>query len=197
MPQPISPTTATPDIFDTGASVVISHKVSHANTPAYENWLTQIRDKVMHAQGFLDSHIIRPIAGLTETYTVLIRFDTVENLNAWMHSDTRNQLISEVTPILIGNDDFQINSGLEFLFPSPLANAPKPPKRWKQFLLTWSAIFPLVSIISGLVGWLLATLQLDLPRLVVIFFMTVIVVFCMVYIVMPRYTKLVKNWLNS
>ena len=60
-----------------------------------------------------------------------------------MGSGEREQLIEKVTPLLAAPDDFYISSGLDFWF-APAGAKAKLPTRWKQYLLTWSAIFPLV-----------------------------------------------------
>lgn len=144
--------------------------------------------------GHLDWHIVRPIPGLSETYTVIIRFDTVEHLQGWMNSEVRSQLIEKVRPLLAGDDDFFVRSGLDFWF-TPQGARAKVPVRWKQFLVTWSAIFPLASCVPLAVIPLLRLLGLPpLP-----YFDTLVVsgviVFLMVYLVMPRYTRLVQRWL--
>ncbi len=71
----------------------------------------------------------------------------------------------------------------------------KVPVRWKQFLLTWSAIFPLALgvpfAVVPVLRWAGIPASLPLTTLVV----TAAVVFLMVYVVMPRYTRLVQRWL--
>jgi hypothetical protein len=54
--------------------------------------------------------------GLTETYTVIIRFDTAAHLQQWMESSTRARLIEKVRPLFVTGDDFFISSGLDFWF---------------------------------------------------------------------------------
>lgn len=63
-----------------GATVVITHRIRAGKLAEYETWLEQIAPLCKAAPGHLDWHIVRPIAGLTETYTVIIRFDTAAHL---------------------------------------------------------------------------------------------------------------------
>src|SRR4051794_5917067 len=125
-----------------GATVVITHRVHPEKVPEYDRWLEQIGPVCRAAPGHLDLQLIRPIPGVTTTYTVLIRFDTDEHLRTWMESDHRHRLIESVRPHLADGDAYTIRSGLDFLFTSP-GGGVKVPVRWKQFLITWSAIFPL------------------------------------------------------
>jgi antibiotic biosynthesis monooxygenase (ABM) superfamily enzyme len=45
--------------------------------------------------------------------------------------------------LLVTGDDFFVSSGLDFWF-TPAGAKAKVPVRWKQFLVTWSEIYPLV-----------------------------------------------------
>ena len=179
---------------DEGATVVITHRVREARHDDYERWLQEISPLCKAAPGQLDWHIIRPISGLSETYTVVIRFDTVTNLRAWMESPDRKRLIAKVQPLLVGGDDFFISSGLDFWF-TPAGAKAKVPVRWKQYLVTWSAIFPLALGVPIVVAPALETLGNSNSRPLSTLAVTGVVVFLMVYLVMPRYTKLLRRWL--
>ncbi len=87
-----------------------------------------------------------------------------------------------------------MSSGLDFWFTPEGAKA-KLPTRWKQFLVTWSAIFPLVTGASIGVNWAVHQLELADNFYLKTLFVTCVVVSLMVYVVMPRYTKLVSRWL--
>ena len=180
--------------MDTGATVVITHRVRDGKQEQYDDWLDEIGPICRSSQGLLDWHIIRPIAGLTTKYTVIIRFDTQEHLQNWMESQERKRLIDKVRPILAKDDDFFVSSGLDFWFTPEGAKA-KVPLRWKQFLVTWSAIYPLVLVVPLIVAPLLRLLAIPANRYIDTLCITATVVSLMVYVVMPRYTKLIQRWL--
>lgn len=179
-----------------GASVVITHHVNPALQAEYETWLTEIGPVCRSSAGLLDWHIIRPIAGYTDTYSVMIRYETEQHLTQWLDSPERQALVARAAHLLAGQEEYQINSGLDFLFMQGNAAPAKPPVRWKQFLLTWSAIFPLVSVVPLLVVPVLDAAGLPQSHVAHTFFVTAVVVALMVYVVMPRYTKLVRHWLH-
>ena len=110
------------------------------------------------------------------------------------HAD-RNRLIEKVQPLLMEDDRYLVQSGLDFWF-TPEGIKPKFPKRWKQSVLTWSAIYPLVLSISLLVEFLRRYLGVADHHYLQLLLITGIVVWLMVYVVMPRYTKLVHRWLH-
>lgn len=177
-----------------GATVVISHQVKEGKQNEYEDWLDEIGPICRSFKGHIDWQIIRPILNLTFIYTVVIRFDTIDNLKNWMDSNERKDLIEKVKPLFVKGDTFHIKSGLDFLFLSEQGNQ-KVPVRWKQYLVTWSAIFPLSIIIPLIILPILNVLKFPENRFINSFFISGTVVFIMVYLLMPKYTKLIKNWL--
>jgi uncharacterized protein len=180
--------------IEQGATAVVTHRVRDGKQASYDDWLKEIAPICRGSAGHLDLQIIRPIEDLTATYTIVIRFDTREHLEKWMSSQERKQLIEKVRPLLAKEDDFFIRSGLDFWFTPEGAKA-KVPVRWKQFLATWSAIYPLVLGIPLVVSSLLRKLGVPQDRFLDTLFGTAAVVFLMVYLVMPRYTKLLQRWL--
>jgi antibiotic biosynthesis monooxygenase (ABM) superfamily enzyme len=113
-----------------------------------------------------------------------------------MQSEDRKRLIRKVEPYLADDDRFFVRSGLDFWFTPEGAKA-RLPTRWKQFLVTWSAIFPLVLLTFPAVEWTMRELAIYDHRYLRTLIVTCLVVFMMVYVVMPRYTKLVHRWLFS
>lgn len=186
--------TTTAGSADQGATVVITHRVRAGRHADYEAWLGEIAPLCKAAPGHLDWHIVRPIPGLTETYTVIIRFDTAANLTRWMESPERARLIEKVRPLFVTGDDFFVSSGLDFWF-TPAGAKATVPVRWKQYLVTWSAIYPLVLGVPLVVTPVLRSLGVPDSHLLSTLVVTGTVVFLMVYVVMPRYTKLIKRWL--
>ena len=179
---------------ETGATVVITHRVRDGSHAAYERWLDEIAPVCRASPGFLDWHLVRPVPGVTDTFTVVIRFSTAAQLAGWMESPARARLIQQVRPLLVTGDDFYVSSGLDFWF-APAGARSTVPVRWKQYLVTWSAIFPLALGVPLLVRPLLRALGAPEHLLLTTLVVTGIVVFLMVYVVMPRYTRLVKRWL--
>ncbi len=192
-----TPMSRTPDPLQSaseGATVVITHRVRHDRHADYDAWVADIAPLCRAAPGNLDWHMVRPIAGLSDTYTIIVRFDTLEHLKGWMESPVRQQLIDRVRPLLETGDGFFVSSGLDFWF-TPAGAMAMVPVRWKQFLVTWSAIYPLALGVPLVVTPLLARTGIPGDHLLTTLVVTGCVVFLMVYVVMPRYTKLIRRWL--
>jgi len=176
-----------------GATAVITHQVRDAQHAEYEHWLTQIVPLVRETTGFLDVQIIRPLRGLTDTYTVILRFDCEDDLRGWLTSSSRQRMIETVKPILAKGDSYSVHSGIDFLF-EPQGSGHRVPVRWKQFLVTWTAILPLTLVLPLMVAPALHALGWH-NRIVITVVVSAAAVFLMVYVVMPRYTRLVRRWL--
>ena len=187
-------TLPSPLAADDGATAVISHRIRPGMTGQYEAWLNEIAAASRVADGVLDWQVVRPIAGLTDAYTVILRFSSHGRLKHWMNSPERAAYIERAKPFLAADDEFFIRTGLDFWFVPQGAKA-KLPVRWKQFLVTWSAIFPLSLVSSQLVMPLLHDIGLPHERYVDALLGSGLVVALMVYLVMPRYTRLVQRWL--
>ena len=177
-----------------GATVVITHHILDGKQQEYEDWLNEIGPICRNSTGNIDWQIIRPIANLTFAYTVIVRFDTIKNLQGWIESQERKDLIKKATPLFAKDDKYYIKSGLDFLFVSENENA-KIPVRWKQYLVTWSAIYPLSIIMPLLILPLLRAANFPRGRYIDSFFISGLIVLIMVYVLMPNYTKLIKKWL--
>jgi uncharacterized protein len=185
---------AASDSGERGATAVITHRVREGRHADYERWLDEISPLCRTSPGHLDWHIVRPVAGLTHTYTIVIRFDTSEHLRQWMESPARARLIEKAQPLFVTGDDFFVSSGLDFWFAPGGARA-RVPVRWKQYFVTWSAIYPLVLVVPPAMAPVLRQLGVPETRPLTTLVVTGIIVFLMVYLVMPRYTRLVQKWL--
>src|SRR4051812_27559267 len=98
-----------------GATAVITHHILNGKLQDYEAWLNEIGPVCRNSQGNIDWQIIRPIPNLTFAYTVILRYDTIENLQRWMDSTERKALINKVQPLLSHGDKYQLQEGLDFL----------------------------------------------------------------------------------
>jgi antibiotic biosynthesis monooxygenase (ABM) superfamily enzyme len=177
-----------------GSTVVITHRVRDGQQARYEDWAKEIHSVSKRAGGFLQWQMIRPVTGVTGTYTVILRFDTRGQLESWMNSPERARLIDKVRPLLEKDDEFFIRSGLDFWFTPEGAKA-QLPVRWKQFLVTWSAIYPLSLAMSLALIPLLHGVGLPQNRYIDGLLASGMTVALMVYLVMPHYTKLLRHWL--
>lgn len=173
----------------TAVTTIIKHHLMPQHIPAYEDWLKEIMPAAQSFIGHQGVNVIRPAHGSTE-YTVILHFDTEPNLMQWLQSDVRKELIAQVEPLLIQSEKVEIKTGLEFWFTPQAQKAASP---YKQYLVTLSAIFPLTIFVPFLTNTFLSAP--DMPHILKILVNDSIVVALMVFIIMPRYVRLVSRWL--
>jgi hypothetical protein len=174
-------------------ALIITHTIKTGEEKRYEAWLTEILSEVSGFPGYLGREIFRPTQG-TRTYTTIVRFDATNNLNAWVESETRKSFVSRVSDLLEKGDVHEIRTGIDFWF---TPEGVTPPKPWKQFLLTLSAVYPLSLLIPLLFSPLFSVAPLAgqpyLRGLLIAATLTALLTF----VIMPRYTRLVKKWLYN
>ena len=171
---------------------VIQHQVKPEGVAPYEQWLTRIMPVAARFPGHRGVNVIPPAAG-NATYTITIRFDSLAHAEDWFRSQARRQLMEEAAPFLAGDEKVDTVTGLEFWFRPPPGQ--KPAKRYKQFLLTLSVIYPLTLVVPPLVRRLLDPLPLLHNPYVEHLVASAVVVGLLTYVVMPRYTRLMAKWL--
>lgn len=172
---------------------VILHQVAPGMQARYEAWLGRIIPVAAGFRGHRGVDVIRPAEG-SRTYTVAIRFDDLACAQAWFGSDARRALIAEVEPLLDGAEQVDTVTGLEFWFDHP--KGLPPPRRWKQYLLTLSVIYPLTLLVPlavHRVGGGVALLQSPWAERLVV---AMVIVALMNFVVMPRYSRFAANWLR-
>lgn len=178
---------------DETAALVVHHDVAPGDRSRYEAWLREIASEAQRFSGHMGVNIIRP-QDSSARYTIVLRFDSNEHLENWLDSATRKRFIEEIRPMLAKNEEIEIRTGLEYWFTPPDAKRPNA-RPIKQFLLTLSAIFPLTVVLPWLLHPVFSAVPLFRYPLVTKFVLAVLIVFLMVYVIMPRYTKLVSKWL--
>jgi antibiotic biosynthesis monooxygenase (ABM) superfamily enzyme len=178
--------------IESAVTTIIIQRPYKGQIPAYENWLKEMVPLAQEADGHRGVNIIKP-HGQNDEYTIVLHFASETTLRQWLESDTRRQMMEKVRPFLNTEEKIEIRTGLEFWFTPPETRKMPPP--YKQFLVTWSAIFPL----SVLVAWLLSPLFSALPFLSVPLVKPLLTSLCIVglmtFVIMPRYTRLVARWL--
>jgi len=171
---------------------IITHTIKAGEEKRYEDWLAAILDAVSRSSGYFGREIFRPGHG-SRKYTTIVRFNSHEHLNAWAESDVRRSYVESVSDLLERGDQHEIRTGIDFWF---TPGGIKPPKPWKQFLLTLSAVYPLTLILPRILGPLFNLVPPPLnDQLVKGFAVAASLTALLTFVIMPRYTWLVKRWL--
>lgn len=178
---------------DPPVTVSVLRRVKPGYEIAFEQAIVGICDVAMQFPGHLGVNVFRP-ANPSEEYRIVFKFDRMSNLRRWEESDERRQWMEKLESLTSGKPEYQILTGLETWFTLPAKKTMTPPPRYKMAVLTWLAIFPLLVIVNFLFIPIFTYLPHPILRTFVI---SIILVFLMTYVVMPRMTRLFAKWLYS
>ena len=182
-----------PELRDEAAGPVtatVTRRVKPEHEAAYEEFLAGIGGAARAFPGYPGEEVFRPAGGPGGEYRIVYRFDSPAHLRAWLDSPERAAWLARAEPHAAGPLRARYLTGLEGWFTLP-AEPGAPPPPYKMAILTWAAIFPLITLVvlasAPLIGpWPLAA------RLAVT---TLVTVSLMTWVVMPRLTRLLRRWL--
>ena len=171
-------------------TATVTRRVKPGHEAAYEEFLAGINGAARAFPGYLGEEVFRPAGGAGGEYRIVYRFDSGAHLRAWLDSGERAAWLARAEPHVAGPMRTQYLTGLESWFTlSAQPGAPPPP--YKMAILTWAAIFPLITLVVFASAPLIGPWPL-IPRLAVT---TAVTVSAMTWVVMPRMTRLLRRWL--
>lgn len=178
-------------------SFVVRHRVRADAHTLYEAWLVETMRVAAAFPGHRGVQVVRPTAGGVD-YTIIVNFATHDDATLWHQSAERTRLIEAVQPHLDVVEQVTVGAGIDYWFqPEPAASGEPPmkPPAWKQWMITTSVIWPLTMVVP----WAFGPLFNALPALgaygVKQGILASVIVAIVVWMIMPRYTRLVHNWL--
>ncbi|UBF26979.1 antibiotic biosynthesis monooxygenase [Kovacikia minuta CCNUW1] len=184
-------TEPTAETSDIPVTVVISRRVKPGKEAEFEAFLAGVNAACMQYEGHLGANIFRPSNSASSEYRIIFKFDSLNNLRRWEASEERQQWFSLAEELTQSPPQIQILTGLETWFTLPGQSTITPPPRYKMALVSWLAVFPLITTISMLLKDELNSLPIAVRTLIV----TTIAIPTMTYIFMPRMTQLFAAWL--
>ncbi len=174
---------------DPPVTVLVTRKPLPGREAEFEAYVTGITQAAMRHPGHLGANVFRPNKPGGE-YRIVFKFDRRSHLEQWERSDERAQW-HEIAETVSEPRKVETLTGLEAWFTLPNCPVNLPPPRYKMAFLVWLGVFSLVTLLSYLIGPLMA----EWPLVARTFTLTLIVVFTLTYLVMPLLTRLFARWL--
>ncbi|MBW4024679.1 MAG: antibiotic biosynthesis monooxygenase [Proteobacteria bacterium] len=143
-------------------SAIISTRVKPGCEEAYRQWEQKAAVTQAAARGLQGYRFEPPIAGVQADWLTILRFDTQENLQAWLDSPVRKRILAEAADF---TEEFHYRvarSGFDQWFPVTKEGA-KPPAVWKQNMIVLLMLFPVVFLFGYLVQVPLLQRRLGIP----------------------------------
>ncbi len=179
-------------------SVVFAREIKPDRIADFEQWIIDIGKEIRQFDGYRGKEVIRPGDHIHTEYVIIARFDTYDQLKAWLESPERKTWVERSREMTVGEVFVQEAHGLEPWFTLPEhqewtahSAAVRPPAKYKMAVLTAVCIYPLLLLVSTILGELLS----GLPRFLIILATVLTLVTLMTYLVMPWVTGLFRFWL--
>lgn len=147
-------------------SVVISTRIKPGYEAAYLAWERRIAAALSKAPGFQGYRFEPPTPGVQEHWLVILRFESEENLHAWLDAPERRKLLEEAQAFTEESHARIARTGFEQWF--TLSGLPTPPA-WKQNMLVLLILYPVVFLFSVFVDKPVLSGWADLPFAVALF----------------------------
>nr|CRL75830.1 Antibiotic biosynthesis monooxygenase [Mycolicibacterium malmesburyense] len=80
---------------DALVTVVVSHRVRADQVDEFLAWQDRLRLAEKDFPGFRGSELFRPVAGVQDEWTAMYRYDTAADLDRWLVSKERRDLLAE------------------------------------------------------------------------------------------------------
>ncbi len=176
-------------------SAVISTRVRPGMEAEYLKWEQKVAAAQSKAAGLQGYRFEPPVPGLQEDFVAILRFDSEVNLQAWLESPQRRQLLDEAAPLTAEFHTRTAQSGFEQWFRDATPEGAPAPAAWKMNMIVLLALYPVVFLWGLWVSTPILTGVLHLNFPVALFIGNAVSVIFTSYLV-PWFAKRLNWWLT-
>jgi hypothetical protein len=173
-------------------TVVFSWRAKPGKEREFSGWAKALTSVATRFAGSLGATVIHEVG--SRDFHIVEQFVNRAALQRWLDSRERAQLYEQVRDIAEARTAVQQRTGLETWFhvPSHAGETMRPPPRWKQWLVSLIAVYPIVLLFQMYVFPLVA----DWPLWARAASFPLVILTLMTYVVMPIATRLLNRWLH-
>ncbi|HYZ31338.1 MAG TPA: antibiotic biosynthesis monooxygenase [Crenalkalicoccus sp.] len=131
------------------ASIVFATRIRQGCEDAYRRWERKIAAAQANAAGFQGYRFEPPVPGVQEDWLAILRFDSQENLDAWLRSPARQALLEEAKVFTEEVRARPVRTGFDQWFPTVAGRQGVPV--WKQNMLVLLMLYPVVFLFGMIV----------------------------------------------
>lgn len=170
-------------------TAVMSQRILPADIAGFRKAEAEIAAAMARFPGFISLEHSPPISGVQDDYVVSFTFGNRADLDHWLDSDSRRQVLRLVEPFIAGDRMLNVVGGFGGWF---VAEKEQAPKQWKQALAVLIALYPTTLTLSLIQNRFFP----DVPWVPALFVSNVLGIAALTWLLMPRLTVLLKNWLE-
>lgn len=173
-----------------GVTAVITNSVKDGRAVEFRSWQQRIQATQARYPGYLGVTVQPPIPGVSREWVTLLRFDTGDNLRAWLESDDCARLTRE-SEELLEHADYRV-AGASFRNWLPESERAAEPPLWKVNAIVLLVLYPVVVLTLVFVNPLIV----DWGLAPVTFVDNVIGVAATGFLLVPWAAGLLSRWLT-
>lgn len=176
------------------AGMVISTHVRPGHEQDYRAWQDTIDEAASRFPGFVGHELFPPIPTLQDDWVAVVRFETGEQLEAWIHSDVRGRLIGDAERHWDKAQVEKIGGGFPGWFAAGARHAGQAfiPPDWKQAMTVLLVLYPTVMLLARYLSPAIAFL----PLAESMFVGNLVSVAILTWVLMPIVTRVFSFWLS-
>lgn len=168
--------------------LLVRFKLKPDHISDFEKWKLEAIEQINKVKGFIDITTMKQLKN-KDYYHILIRFDCEENVIVWLHSDERKKIFNHSDISWLTDRQEVIHNWNIFWF-----RIFEGTKKWKQWAVTFIAVYPLTLIIPITVK--------AITKVIPLYFFAGIISALMIsgfmlFLVMPFIHRLFKKWLHE
>ncbi len=128
-----------------GVTEVFITEVNPNEDARFRKWIAKIHQAEAKCPGFRGVYVQSPTTGQGKNWITLLQFDTQENLDKWLSSKEREQVLKESKPLIAAIESHRMISPFAGWF-SSIARKGEVSPAWKQTMLVLLVLFPIVML---------------------------------------------------
>ncbi|HEX7936961.1 MAG TPA: hypothetical protein VF573_28330 [Paraburkholderia sp.] len=142
---------------------VIMTAVEPGKETVFREWAETIQERQSMFPGYMGTLVQAPVSEEMQYWTTLVRFSNPTQLDAWLGSSDRKQLLERVQPDVASWKSYRMQSPFAGWFPD--TGDARPPA-WKQTALVLLVLFPVVMLEIKFLSPLLAGLHVTVATFI-------------------------------
>jgi uncharacterized protein len=180
---------------------VVTTYVKPGKDGEYQRWAEKIHRAESQFPGYRGGFLQSPASDQQRYWTTLVRFANAQQLDVWLNSEVRRELLREHNELVQSWEHHRLPSSFAGWFPTDPASGSSPPS-WKQSMLVVLMLFPIVALevrfLTPILGGLNAAMATFIGNVISVFllawpFMPIIVA-AMNWWVFPREDN--RRWID-
>lgn len=140
-------------------------QVNPGRENAYREWIAKIHQVEAKFPGFRGVYVQAPSKGQGVNWITLLQFDTPENLDCWLSSSERKEVLKQSKQLIASLESHRVISPYAGWFAS-IAKDGEMPSVWKQTMIVLLVLFPIVMLELKFLSPLIANLNSSLATFI-------------------------------